>query len=288
MKPNERQALLLKIADLVEKNIEELALLDTLDMGAPISRTRNNRQRALGMLRYYAGMASSVASALGPVLGFALYHRYHFAGAFLGAAAMLLLSFVVSVPVTEPAKTQAPAQKPVHWLDNIIVKDTVAPAIGVAFLSFGHGGILTFLPIQALKLGLENPGLWFGVYAVCILASRPIAGPLSDKVSRQAVIIPGLILNLLGIIILAFSTSSTGLMAAAIIGGFGTGIVIGSGALECLFYGVGCEDAEDHRSPRAAPGLGYSASRLAGKNMAELFNKKQFDEAVRQFAADFC
>ena len=29
-------------------------------MGGPISRTRNNRQRALGMLRYYAGMATSI------------------------------------------------------------------------------------------------------------------------------------------------------------------------------------------------------------------------------------
>ncbi|HTG19776.1 MAG TPA: aldehyde dehydrogenase family protein, partial [Reyranella sp.] len=60
MKPNERQLLLLKLADIVDKNMEELALLDTLDMGGPLSRTRNNRQRALGMLRYYAGMATSV------------------------------------------------------------------------------------------------------------------------------------------------------------------------------------------------------------------------------------
>ncbi|MBV9836132.1 MAG: aldehyde dehydrogenase family protein [Alphaproteobacteria bacterium] len=58
--PAERQVLLLRLADLVEKNIEELALLDTLDMGAPISRTRNNRQRALGMLRYYAGQATAI------------------------------------------------------------------------------------------------------------------------------------------------------------------------------------------------------------------------------------
>src|SRR6185437_7094204 len=56
-KPAERQMLLLRLADLVEKHIEELAALDTFDMGAPISRTRNNRQRALGMLRYYAGHA---------------------------------------------------------------------------------------------------------------------------------------------------------------------------------------------------------------------------------------
>ena len=58
-KPAERQAVLLKLADLVERHIEELAALDTYDMGAPISRTRNNRQRAVGMLRYYAGMATA-------------------------------------------------------------------------------------------------------------------------------------------------------------------------------------------------------------------------------------
>ena len=52
--------MLLKIAELVEQNIEELASLDTHDMGAPISRTRNNRQRAVGMLRYYAGMATAL------------------------------------------------------------------------------------------------------------------------------------------------------------------------------------------------------------------------------------
>ncbi|NOG71387.1 aldehyde dehydrogenase family protein [Roseicella sp. DB1501] len=59
-KPFERQALLLKLAALVEAHFDELAMLDTLDMGAPISRTRGNRLRALGMLRYYAGQAVSI------------------------------------------------------------------------------------------------------------------------------------------------------------------------------------------------------------------------------------
>jgi aldehyde dehydrogenase (NAD+) len=52
-KPYERQALLLKIGDLVEKNFEELSYLDTLDMGAPIARTIGNKQRVLGLWRYY-------------------------------------------------------------------------------------------------------------------------------------------------------------------------------------------------------------------------------------------
>jgi aldehyde dehydrogenase (NAD+) len=59
-KPYERQALLLKVADLVEKHYDELSLLDTLDMGAPVTRTRGTKQRVLGMLRWYAGMATSI------------------------------------------------------------------------------------------------------------------------------------------------------------------------------------------------------------------------------------
>ncbi len=59
-KPYERQALLLKIAELVEKHYDELSMLDTLDMGAPVARTRGTKQRVLGMLRWYAGMATSI------------------------------------------------------------------------------------------------------------------------------------------------------------------------------------------------------------------------------------
>ncbi len=59
-KPADRQRLLLRLADLVERDLEEFAALDTLDMGAPITRTRGGRQHALGMLRFYAGMATAL------------------------------------------------------------------------------------------------------------------------------------------------------------------------------------------------------------------------------------
>jgi aldehyde dehydrogenase (NAD+) len=59
-KPYERQALLLRLADLVETHFDELSALDTIDMGAPLSRTRAYRGRALGMLRYYAGQATAI------------------------------------------------------------------------------------------------------------------------------------------------------------------------------------------------------------------------------------
>jgi MFS family permease len=171
----------------------------------------------------YAGMASSLAAALGPVLGFALFHRFGYPGIFFGAGALLVLSFIAGLPVAEPKRGKSVQRESSHWLDTIAVKETIHPAIAVAFLSFGHGGILTFLPIHALKLGMTNPGIWFGVYAACILLSRPIAGPLSDRISRRAVILPGLILNIAGILLLATAPSPNWLLAAAAVGGFGTG-----------------------------------------------------------------
>ncbi|MBT2301987.1 aldehyde dehydrogenase family protein [Variovorax paradoxus] len=59
-KPFERQHVMLELADLVEKHYDELALLDTLDMGGPIARTILGRRRAVGLLRYYAGLATSM------------------------------------------------------------------------------------------------------------------------------------------------------------------------------------------------------------------------------------
>lgn len=60
MKPFDRQALMLKLADLVDRHYDELALLDTLDMGAPLSRTTMGRRRSVGMLRFYAGQATTI------------------------------------------------------------------------------------------------------------------------------------------------------------------------------------------------------------------------------------
>ena len=61
MKPAERQRIMLRLADLVEQHYDELALLDTLDLGAPLSRTKLGRARAASLLRYYAGQAPLIA-----------------------------------------------------------------------------------------------------------------------------------------------------------------------------------------------------------------------------------
>jgi aldehyde dehydrogenase (NAD+) len=55
--PPQRQALLLKIADAVEKNFEELALIESMDMGSPITRLKNARAGVINTINYFAAQA---------------------------------------------------------------------------------------------------------------------------------------------------------------------------------------------------------------------------------------
>ncbi|MDT8860252.1 aldehyde dehydrogenase family protein [Alkalihalobacillus sp. MEB130] len=60
MKPNERAKLILKLADLIEENAEELAHLDTLDYGQPVSLTTGFAAAAADNFRYYAGWTTKI------------------------------------------------------------------------------------------------------------------------------------------------------------------------------------------------------------------------------------
>ncbi len=60
-KPFDRQALMLKIADTFERHFNELCVLETLDMGAPIARTSTYKRWVVQALRFYAGQAVALA-----------------------------------------------------------------------------------------------------------------------------------------------------------------------------------------------------------------------------------
>jgi acyl-CoA reductase-like NAD-dependent aldehyde dehydrogenase len=62
----QRAALVRDFADLVEQHGEELALLDTIDAGSPISNARFDVEIALGQMRMYAGFALEMKGSTVP------------------------------------------------------------------------------------------------------------------------------------------------------------------------------------------------------------------------------
>ena len=75
MNARERGRLIYKFADLIEKNFDELAALETLDNGKPIADSRGaDLPLALDCYRYYAGWADKIEGKTIPING--PYHCY--------------------------------------------------------------------------------------------------------------------------------------------------------------------------------------------------------------------
>jgi aldehyde dehydrogenase (NAD+) len=55
--PHQRYALMLRVCNLLEKNYDELATLESLDMGAPITRTRAMKNGLIQTVMYFASQA---------------------------------------------------------------------------------------------------------------------------------------------------------------------------------------------------------------------------------------
>ena len=58
--PSQRQALLTRIAALMDQRFDDLALLETLDMGAPLTRTRMLREPIRQMIMFFAAQALNI------------------------------------------------------------------------------------------------------------------------------------------------------------------------------------------------------------------------------------
>src|SRR5581483_4206425 len=56
----DRGKLLFKLADLIDKNAEELAVLESLNCGKTIRDSRGDMQGVVNTIRYYAGWADKI------------------------------------------------------------------------------------------------------------------------------------------------------------------------------------------------------------------------------------
>lgn len=70
MDARDRGKLMYKLADLIERDIDKLAALETLDNGKPIAESRNaDLPLVIDCLRYYAGWADKLQGAVLPIRG---------------------------------------------------------------------------------------------------------------------------------------------------------------------------------------------------------------------------
>jgi len=166
----------------------------------------------------YWGLSTILAIAFAPGLGFwLLQHGWVFvcaASAALNLAMAAIAAFVVR---------STPAADARHRPASLVEWRVVWTSISLFLYSFGYGGITSFVAIYAEANGVVPKSIYFTVLSITIAATRPISGPLADRIGARRVFIPCLVLIVIGLGLLAFSGTRPWLITSAILFGAGFG-----------------------------------------------------------------
>jgi MFS family permease len=165
------------------------------------------------------GSAQNVASALGPPLGAGLALTLGHPPLFVGAAAAAAAAALCATRIREPLRPAVEAAAPRR---NPLLASALVPGVLALGLHVAYGTLASFVPVRALRVGLENPGLYFLAFALSMIAGQTVGGRLSDRLGRGAVIVPGLLLLAAGTALVGY-LEGTLLLGSGVIAGLGQG-----------------------------------------------------------------
>jgi MFS family permease len=109
------------------------------------------------------------------------------------------------------------------WYKNIFAREALLPTTVITFMSVSVISYTIYMERFAQARGIGNIGLFFTVYAVALVASRPISGRLIDKYGTAKVFIPSSILFILSFVIIGFSNSLGMVLTGAAVAAMGLG-----------------------------------------------------------------
>ena len=93
-------------------------------------------------------------------------------------------------------------------------------------MGFTYSSVLVFIPIELNSLGASSwASLFFALFAVMIIISRPIVSKLYESKGPAFIIYPGLTIFCLGLVLLGVTNNPILIMVAAPLVGLGYGAV---------------------------------------------------------------
>jgi len=174
----------------------------------------------------YFSLSSSLAMALAPTIGLKIIAYYNFRIVSIVSSILtivaLLLAFTIKYKKVdkENLKTESlkeftqnsskgsyneSIEKPFKSKVNLFEKSAIAPALVIFLITITYGSIVGFISIYANDLGIKNVGIYFAIYAISLLISRPFFGKLVDRYGFDIAVFPGLTCLFLGIMVLVYA-----------------------------------------------------------------------------------
>lgn len=173
----------------------------------------------------YFALTGALSTAVAPALSVALIQN---AGANLMiiiATGCTIAALILALFERAP-KFEKQGEKKKLQLSDFFDKKALLPAVVMLLMNFAFAAVITFIALHGQARGVDNIYLYFTVYAVVIIITRPITGKIIDKIGF---FVPGILSALSVIITLVIVSFSTDIIMFCIAGifaglGFGTGM----------------------------------------------------------------
>lgn len=169
----------------------------------------------------YFGLFGNLAMAVAPALGLWVARGLGFTVLFFTSTALALVGVLLASSIHYP-----PVQKAADGVRPALFEaSALRPSLIVFFVTITYGGVVTFIAKYAFDNGIANVGLYFTVYAVLLMASRPVAGLLFDRRGDLPVVLPGMVMLIAAMLVLAQARSLPLFLVAGALNGLGFGAV---------------------------------------------------------------
>ncbi|MDF2790021.1 MAG: transporter [Neobacillus sp.] len=177
----------------------------------------------------FFAIGSTLAASLGPFIGLMLIDQDSFFPFFM----VVIVILIVTIGFTFPIKASTNVlehenvvnQKETKWYNKFVEKKAVFPSFFVMLLGLSYGGILSFITLFSKEVNISNIGYFFLVVPLFEFLVRFVAGKIYDKNGPFLVLVTGGLFCLLGVILLALSSSLTMLLVSGAFYGMGYGAI---------------------------------------------------------------
>lgn len=173
----------------------------------------------------YFGLVMPLAQAMGPALGLGLRDGAGYEAAFLGAGLAVVVSLicVIALPYEEKAAAESGGEKRSLQFRDIFALEFLGLMLLTALFSSANGLVSTYLDILAGERSIANISLFFTIYSVALVISKPLTGKLLDKKGLYFVVVPAIVFAALGMFLIGLAASLGWMLAASVCKALGQG-----------------------------------------------------------------
>ena len=171
----------------------------------------------------YFGISTTLGMALGPVIGSFIFQQGGYSAMFIAGFIISLASMGMAAAMHFP--DTIPSKNLEFKLSTLFESTTLLPSFNLLLIMITYGGLLSFVALYGHELGITNPAGFFLIYATGVIGARFAMGKFFDIHGPRMILFVCLSLLVAGFPFLALIKNPTGFYGAAVILGFGNGVV---------------------------------------------------------------